>query len=223
VKDIPTFHTTQEWHKLNAIYETYPNFTVRFGERQKFFEVDNVLLECIKEIKVPFFLGSFISNFEQLQYTLSLGVAQVYLVEDICFDLVRAKRICSAHNVQIRAFPNIAQSSVKATAPIKKFFIRPEDIDTYQDVIDTIEFWGPEDRQAVLYRIYAIKKAWKSSLDTIILDFDCNFDSTRVLPAFAEARKYCGKRCMKGERCGICESALNISNLLRQNHLVIKH
>ena len=47
----------------------------------------------------------------------------------------------------------MAQSSVTEIDPYLKFFIRPNDIELYAQYIDTIEFWGPEDRQDVLFEI----------------------------------------------------------------------
>jgi hypothetical protein len=179
------------------------------------------LEECFKELQVPFFTGCVATNFDQLNYLCSYGISDVYLAEEICFDLKRAKRICVNNNVQVRAFPNVAQSSITSIPALKKFFIRPEDIDVYSDVIDVLEFWGPADRQAILYKIYT-KGVWFGDLQHLLLGFDISFDSRRIVPGFAPIRKVCQRKCMKGEHCSICDSIYNISKQLEDKNLIIK-
>lgn len=223
ITDIEDFLQTEEWIKLNAIYEKYPdfNFTICFKEISKFQEVSNSLLQCIKELKMPFFIGCVATNFDQLQYLCGLGVSDVYLGEDICFDLRRARAVCDRYKVQIRAFPNVGQCSVKSGPALKKFFIRPEDIEEYSDYIDTLEFWGPLDRQGILLQIYK-KGVWNGDLKDLILDFDLSFDSRTIMPDFAYIRKNCGRKCMKGERCSICDTVYRISQKLADKNIIFK-
>lgn len=223
VRDFKEFAFIEEWKKLNAIHEQYPefNFAVCFGEARKFEEAPAVMVQCMENLQIPFFTGYVAANFDQLNYLCSLGVSDVYLAEDICFDLKRAKRVCSNHNVQIRAFPNVGQSGIKSGPALKKFFIRPEDVEEYSDVIDILEFWGPLDRQATLHKIYT-KGVWFGDLKDLILDLDLSFDSRRIMPGFAYARKVCGRKCMKGESCAICDRVYSISEKLADKKLIIK-
>jgi hypothetical protein len=170
---------------------------------------------------MPYFFGFLITTFDQLNYIIDLGAKAVYLTEDICFELSSAKCLCEKHKVQIRAFPNVAQSSLKSAPALTKFFIRPEDVKYYEDVIDIFEFWGPLDRQFVLYKIYN-KGLWFGDLKELILGLDIDFDSRRILPNFAELRKDCGRKCMKGKSCRICNSIFNISKLLEERHFIIR-
>jgi hypothetical protein len=148
------------------------------------------------------------------------GVTEVYVGEDICFDLVRAKAVASSYGVQLRTFPNVAQCSVKQTPPLQKFFIRPEDVEEYSDCIDTIEFWGPQDRQNILLKIYK-KGFWYGDLNELLLDLPLSFDSRRIIPGFARIRKSCDRKCMKGEHCNVCDHALSISKKLENNNFVL--
>jgi hypothetical protein len=224
VKDYKEFQSAQEWVKLNAIHTRYPefDFAICFGELKRFEPIDNMLQECFDNLTIPYFTGYLITTFEQLHYMCALKVSEVYIGEDICFDLKRAKAVASNYGVQLRAFPNVAQCSIKQTPPLKKFFIRPEDVEEYADCIDTLEFWGPQDRQNILLKIYN-KGCWYGDLNELILDFPLSFDSRRIVPGFAHIRKTCGRKCMKGEQCGVCDRMLNISKKLEENNLLIKH
>ena len=222
ISDIEDFNNSEEWIKLNAIKKTMPDFdfAVCFSNPRKFEMINPVLKECFKNLEVPYFTGHVATNFDQLHYLCKEGVSDVYLGEEIGFDLRRAKAVASAHGVKIRVFPNVAQASVSTTPPLKKFFIRPEDAKAYEDCVDVFEFWGPLDRQKVLYKIYT-KGFWRGDLKDLFLDFDLSFDSKRVMPEFAQSRKTCDRKCMKGYSCSICDLAYNISKKLEKEQLII--
>lgn len=223
IKDIDDFRQAEEWIKLNAIHDKFPewNLAVCFNEVGSFREVSETLQLCMNNLKIPFFTGYLATNFDQLNYLCSLGVSDIYIGEDICFDLQRVKLICNKHNVKVRTFPNVGQCSVKAGPALKKFFIRPEDVEEYSDVIDVLEFWGPLNRQETLLKIYN-KGVWYGDLKDLLLDFNLSFDSRRIIPGFARIRKSCGRKCMKGEFCTICDKIYNISEKLADNNIIIK-
>lgn len=221
--EIKHFYQSQEWKLINAIHREYPdiNLSVCLEDISSFHMVDEVEKEIAQKLEVPVFFGICATNFDQLQYLLSLNVSDVYLTEEICFDLKRAKKLCSNYGVTIRAFPNIAQSGVRETPALHKFFIRPEDIQEYGKYIDVLEFWGPIDRQEVLQRIYS-KERWFGDLKEIILDLNIAFDSRRILPVFGEIRSTCKRKCMAGEDCTMCDKILSIAEKLEDKGIIIK-
>lgn len=223
IRDPLDFCANYEYLKLNTIKLQHPefNFSICFYAVSIFDLIPAELEKILKKLEMPYFMGLIVTNFDQLQYLLEKGVSEVYLAEDICFDLLRVKRLCSRYGVTVRAFPNVGQCSVKAGPALKKFFIRPEDVKEYSDVIDTLEFWGTLDRQETLYEIYTSGE-WFGDLKDLILDFDLSFDSMRIIPGFARARKTCGRKCMKGDRCTICDRMLSISKLLEERDFIIR-
>ena len=216
-----------DYKALEAVTQNYPtlNFAICFGEARRPTVVSKeiaVIIEDLKEANINFFMGDLITTGEQLQYYLELGVSDVYLTEDICFNLDAARRMCDRYGVQIRAFPNVAQSSIQASPALKKFFIRPEDVTYYESYIDVLEFWGDLERQDVFYLIYAKKGRWPGELKEIIYDFDASLDSRRTLPVFAPTRATCKKRCALGYPCHICDSIQNISQTMAEKGMYIK-
>ena len=222
INNIQNFIDRQEWNKLNLIYEQCPNFSIRFSELKKFELLDEEIINASQKLTMKFFTGLLVSNFDQLHYLCNLGVSQVYLVEDMGFDLVRAKRICSQYGVQIRIFPNVVQRSIKQGPALKGFFIRPEDLNEYHDCVDTVEFWGPLDKQSLLLKFYS-NGTWAGRLDEIIIDFDQPIESQYVHSSFGKIRKECNKRCLKGEKCDICNEIIDIAILLKEKNITIKH
>lgn len=222
IEDFNAFYDKKEWDKLNMLYtqEGISNFVICLTQQRPFSELTIEMQEVIGKLDMPYFTGHYVTNFEQLDYLLNKGVDSVYLVEDICFDLKRAKQICDNYGAQIRVFPNIAQSCIRSTEPLKKFFIRPEDLREYSDVVDIIEFQGPLDRQAVLQHIYQ-KGIWYGDLSVIVLDLNLSIDSNRLLPFFGKLRKDCERKCIKGHSCTMCDRMYVISEKMKENNLII--
>lgn len=218
-----SFYKASAWDIINAIQEKYPSYDLHvcFFEPCKFDLIAPEVEECMKHLKVPYYVGDTVTNFAQMHYLITKGVSEIYVAEALCFDLRRAKRTCDRYGVKLRAFPNVAQSEVKDINPLHKFFIRPEDVEEYSDCIDTLEFWGPLDRQATLHKIYT-KGVWFGDLNDLILDLNLSFDSRRIVPGFAQARKTCDQKCLKGGSCAICDRMLNISKLLEEKDLIIQ-
>ena len=57
--------------------------------------------------------------------------------KDLGFELPLVRAFCNEHGVRIRCFANVAQSRWEGTPIFKKFFIRPEDVDIYEDYVET--------------------------------------------------------------------------------------
>lgn len=169
-----------------------------------------------------FFYDIQISNWDILNGVLNLGATDVYIVEDLGFDIGKVKVIASQYNAQIRVYPNIAQSKWSNSDAIKKFFIRPEDIDNYEDYVDVIEFYNVDKNIDIYYDIYKNKKKWFGKLNEIILDFNSEIDNKYIVPRFAEMRIKCNKNCIKGGGCRRCEVIEDLSNTLEQSKLIVQ-
>jgi hypothetical protein len=139
----------------------------------------------------------------------------------LCFEIDKVAEIAAQYNAQVRVYPNIAQSKWNNTAALKKFFIRPEDIDEYEKYVDVIEFYNVDKQIDIYYDIYKQKKKWFGKLNEIILDFDSDIDNRYIIPRFAEMRIKCGKNCLKGGSCRRCEIIEQLSNTLEESQLVV--
>ena len=211
-------------HKLNVFHETYPQFNlaIQLGAEGRFNEA--LLQKCLRayldvESRLPIFFGMYASTFEELEAMSAFAMSDLYITEDLGFDLARVRHICG-DKVTIRAIANIAQSKVRSTLPILQFFIRPEDVKTFEMGIDVIQFWGPEDRQSVLLTIYKGGN-WYGDLKDLILDFAGSIESRRIIPNFAFARTTCQRRCMKGDACRYCFHVMDTAESLKKKELII--
>lgn len=71
---------------------------------------DSILISKLKERKIPFFLEQVVNNWDLFWGFLSIGVTDIYIAEDLCFELEEISQVAHKIGVQIRTFPNVAQS-----------------------------------------------------------------------------------------------------------------
>jgi len=173
------------------------------------------------DIKFKFFTNILVNNIDTMQQLIDLKVTDIYIVEELGFELEKISSYLHKQNIQIRVFPNVAQSQWKNLPALKKFFIRPEDLEFYKQYIDTIEFFEADEKIDIYYDIYINKKKWFGRLDEIIIDFNSSLDNKYVIPKFAELRAGCRKKCMRGENCRRCDQIENLASSLEKSKLIV--
>lgn len=190
-------------------------------KNEKVKEIVNIIKASA--VKHKFFFATFVKDWDTLFGYMELCPSDMYIVENLGFELSSVADILHAVDIRVRVFPNIAQSSWSGTEALKKFFIRPEDVYFYEPCVDVMEFIGKEDSISTYYKIYAIDKKWFGKLNEIIIDFNDNeIDSRFILPQFAARRLNCGKRCFKGRPCRTCNAIKELATLLESKNLMIK-
>lgn len=207
--------TDAEMETFVSIYEKFSNLVLRFES------YDAEMIDLITKSGIPFFFGNRVNNWDEFLGLLNLGVSDIYVVEDLCFDLERVALIAKPAGIKLRTFANVAQSQWKETPEIKKFWIRPEDIEIYEPYIDTIEFFGTPQQISVLLKVYKEDKKWFGKLKEIIFGLKSDIDSRYIVPKFAEQRTSCKKDCVKGGKCRICDRVIELSEALEEANILI--
>jgi hypothetical protein len=178
--------------------------------------------KLMKKNNIPFFFNRHANSWDEIMGLLSTGVSEIYVCEELCFDLPTIADIAHMVDVKIRVIPNICQSKWENTPSLKQFFIRPEDMPIYEQYVDVFEFWGDKRTYNVLYETYALKRKWFGPLKEIILGFEGETDNKCIIPTFGEVRSRCGKRCNKGKNCHICEKIDKLASALAERELYVK-
>ena len=189
-----------------------------------YFKLSIDYLEEIKkeEPNFKFFFDTYVNNWDTFIGLIYKGITDIYIVENMGFELDKVSAIAHKENVAIRVFPNVAQSAWKNLTGLKKFFIRPEDVEVYESYVDTFEFYGEDKNLDVYYRVYTEDKKWFGKLNEIIIDFNSEIDNKYIIPKFAEKRISCGKNCLKGGKCMRCNRIQELSNSLEKSKLIVK-
>lgn len=176
------------------------------------------IFEKIKNSKIPFYYNASIDNWEDLNKYTERNVESVFICGDLAFDLVRVSNFCKKHHVRIRCYPNVCQYLWDNSEGIKTFFIRPEDVDYYDDYIDILEFWNSENIQNPLYETYFHDKKWAGDLREIIQGLKFRVNSYYILGnQFAKYRTDCKRDCIKGSDCNLCQSIIDFANTIENS------
>lgn len=194
----------------------HPNFALLTSIEDK-----NIIDYSEENIKFFFVEGA--GTIDELLGQIRSGVSDIYIINELGFSLGKVAPMCHDKGIQIRVYPNVAQSSSKFPIDtVKKFFIRPEDLDAYEKYVDVYEFFGPLEKQDVLYSIYKDEK-WLGDLNLLILGLEEHLPSYAVLPSFGQFRSECGKRCgYNPNSCNICGILANVSKELEEKNIGIR-
>ena len=172
--------------------------------------------DLCKEMKIPFYWGFPVQTYYQLSALKDLGVCYVRLDAPLFFDLDNVKDM----GVPIRAVPNVAYNDgLKRSNGVNGLWIRPEDLEIYENYIDAIEFERCNQIQEQgLYRIYFEQREWKTELGVLIADLDYKGNNRFIAPGSTKPRINCRQRCAAGGACRICYRILDLADqkLLQQ-------
>lgn len=180
------------------------------------------ILDLLKDTDLKYFFQIHANNWDRFIGLINANVSDIYITENLAFELNKVAEIAHSKGIKIRVYPNVAQTSWDDLDDIYKFFIRPEDIETYEDYVDICEFYGLAKEIDTFYKIYAEDKKWFGDLKEIIIGLNNSLDSRYIIPRFALHRVKCGKKCLKGSTCQVCNRILELSKSLKEAKLIVQ-
>ena len=144
-------------------------------------------IEEANNAKIKFYYAQPITSYEDFNYLKKVGAAQFILGAPLFFDRETIK------DVSVRALPNLAYvGPFTLSDHVHGTWIRPEDINKYNDLIDICEFYANDhNKEEALYRVYAEDKYWKGNLTAIITNLNHNGISAGFPEDLVEKRKTC--------------------------------
>lgn len=217
---VTTVQDAEDFMQWKAIYllKAIPNIDLHI---KLIYGMDE-LVELCKKHKIPFFYENIATQWDVLNGLAEEGVSDIYIGEDLGFEIKKVAEVLHDRGIKVRVFPNVAQSAWKDTPAYQKFFIRPEDIYLYEPYVDSCEFFNSIHNNETYYKIYAIDKKWEGNLSDCIIDLDQSFDSRFLIPEFGTKRFNCEKRCAKGNSCSICNQIMKLANTLKEKQLQVE-
>ena len=176
-------------------------FLVSYEQKSLWAELD--------DYEIPYFFIEPARNLTSFEQITNYHVSDIYITDELGFYLSAISPKCKKLGIQIRVFPNVcqAEASVKSTNDIVSFFIRPEDTYIYENYVDVFEFYGPLDKQPVLYEIYK-SRVWNGQLEDLILGMHSPVRNTTLIPGIGNWRVCCKRRCAYDDSCHICNTIL---------------
>lgn len=165
-------------------------------------------VECgYRDIK--FYYGFPIDSFYELNAWKDLGVCYVRLGPSLFFSMDRVKAI----GIPVRAIPNVAYNDgLPRGNGVCGQWIRPEDIDLYEDYITTVEFENADiKKEEALYRIYREKHGWSGNLNNLITNLNYGATSRLIPQEITKRRLNCGHLCQTTGTCSMCVRAFSLA------------
>lgn len=202
---LPIENIEINWDEIVTCYElSRHNFVIGI--------INGSQMREAKNREIPFYHRAMLHSFHELRDLSEAGASEVYLGAPLFFQLDRVKQ--NFPDIKIRAIANSAlpEGSMAPNNGVCGTWIRPEDVNQYDEYIDTIEFYGEHQAVQALYRIYAEKHAWSGKLCDLVKDLNHNAVNRMVPPTLAEARITCGQRCQENNHCHLCQRLLDLAD-----------
>lgn len=196
--------------------EKYHNIKLRISHNDTYFE------QMIKD-KLPYFYSDcYCGDWDMLNSLLTApdnNVSDIYVSSALGFDIQKVANKVHEAGKQLRLIPDIASvnSFINIAHGITSFFIRPNDIEYYKEIVDVMEILGGP----INYQAYK-KQNWFGPLNEIITNLDSDIDNRAILSVFGASRMKCGKRCGKDGSCKICQNMETLSRTLIKESYIFK-
>ena len=226
IEDNLTFIKNKELDIFKELKDkyNYSNFALRFNIEENLLYTIN---DEMRKSGIPYFYNTLATDLDTFTGLINSGASDVYIGGNLGFEIKDISRIAHQRGIKIRVYPNKCQTNWIGTPDIKTFFIRPEDVPSYEPYIDVMEIWAEtlaeKQNIDVYYKIYAIDKEWYGDLKEFLIDWNSNLDNRFIIPQFAEARLNCKKRCLKGHPCHVCERIIDISKKLKEGKVIVRY
>lgn len=201
---------------LSILSKTHSDICARLAD---FSDMQHV--KALKEKGVKFFFDHNIfpaTSITTLDYLISLGVSDVYIADDLMYDMKYMKEITDSHNVNVRMILNVLPLSLPALNEATAPWFPPDVVHVLEEYIDTAEFdcGQPYDwhRFGVYYRAWFERETWHGNLNEITgrLSIDIPNDSLYAID-FIKHKVNCRKRCADANRtCNRCQSYIDLAN-----------
>ena len=109
IRDIQEFIDDDSISLFKAYLEKYPdlNFYLKLpvsADFERFYSI-------VKESKLNFYYDKYINSWDTLYSFVNMGVSDVYITEELGFELDKVSSFCHSKGVKVRAFPNVCQNS----------------------------------------------------------------------------------------------------------------
>ena len=168
------------------------------------------IMDAAKLFNIRFFYAIPVNNFYDLKALVDYGCCDVKIDAPLTHMLDKIDNF----DITIRMSPNIAYYAfIPREDGIVGSWVRPEDVETYEEYVDVFEFEDCDKRkEEALFRTYAEQKSWPSDINNLITNLNYHASGKLILPDFAKVRMFCGQKCVSGFNCNICRRMLDLAN-----------
>lgn len=184
---------------------TKDNYTIKTKDYK-------TLVYLLKE-KYNAYLSIPATNWESFNILKNLGVSDICVDGTIAFQAEALAK--GKDNVKLRMVPtNSFNALLKFNRTETSFYVRPEDLYLYENIIDIVDFQTQDaEIEKTLFEIYN-RGTFPHEIKYLINNLLYDTKNIAIRPEFGKIRLNCGQRCeIPGKECHICENALKLGDL----------
>lgn len=214
IEIVRPFENNAIFHYINKIRDDFPDKEIII--RLSFFHSTQEERNIVQAEGYKFMFSEPATKLTEITAMIFEGACEVIVAEDLCFDLKTLQSI-RKQGIKIRIYPDIAQTpkGTRNLPPLSRFFIRPEDLPLYENLVDTAELWCKDTHLSVVYEIYK-QQQWRGPLNMVVTDLkDIDIENSGIVPFFGQARLNCKKRCTYS-KCDICTTITKLAKELEE-------
>ena len=240
--------------KLISFIEAYPNKRINIAIRDSDIPINHLVTlnklhsnlyirlnlyqfpqaEKLKEKEIKFFFDNTVpvSTFILLDELIRLGVSDVYIADDLCYNLDKVAIRCKRDNVQVRLILNrIPATTPTAYSDVRAPIFTPRHFETLDQYIDVAEFdcFYSDESDAynwnifnVLYKAWFKKHDWYNDLREINKDLEIFYPVRQEMPAFIDRKIECERRCVYKNTCRKCDTVMELARDLYDDGVYVK-
>ncbi len=159
-----------------------------------------------------------VTDWETVYCLIAAQVSDIYIDGPLGFSHDMFVKLKKDNDIKIRVSPtvspNVALTDIN-TSNANSFFIRPEDLDKYSDVIDIIDFKiKDQEKEDTLFSIYK-RGTFNFNLKELIEQLNISAPNLFITKDFAKMRLNCRQRCKTPDgNCHLCDTQLTLTNTI---------
>lgn len=168
-------------------------------------------------------------SYSELEYMLTLGISDIYISDDLLYNLPKVKEYCSEKQVKIRVILNRIpnQYASRQNFSVKNIVFKPQDIDYIDKFFDTFEFDCIEsnnqynfNKAKILYKIFIKDKKWLGDISDFNRDWITPVVARLIYPELLQIQTTCKMRCVsENTKCHLCRDAYDLAATMEEKKL----
>lgn len=161
-------------------------------------------VKIANEKEILWYWGYPITTFYEAKGFIRLGSCYLKIGAPLFFEWDLIQKVCP--KAKIRHTPNVAYNDgLPRPDGVSGTWIRPEDLDLYEQYIDVIEFEDCDrEKEQTLYSIYMEQKSWSPILQLLISNLNYTGTNRLISSELTKRRLTCHQVCENGGSCTLC-------------------
>lgn len=241
IEDILAFATKYPNHRLILKFEDRINYkvletlkAVHTNVSVRLSQEDMNQIPTLQKNGISYFLDITMPayNYSTLDTLLKLKVSDVYIADDLWYDLRRVSKVCRRNNTRIRLIVNrIPCTSIDKGVNERSIFITPQTLKYYLRYVNVIEFdlgtsnsiLDSLEKLRTMIKIWLKNNYWIGQLSTLNPEVKLPIPCPNYYPDVSY-KSSCRRHCcaIPDSSCKKCKEWLDFANILIEKNIIFK-